>query len=624
MEKTLTDLLLEGYRLQGLGYTEESERIYRTILAKDSRNVHALNLLGILCLNSARPEQAIELISRAVKQTPGDAEALANLALAFKDAGKLSDAARTLSESLRHNPRNPVAHNNLGNILAALSRVEEAVTSFRAALQLDPNYVDCLINLADALTYRGQLQGAIAAANRAVQLSPRVSKAHNCLAHVLLKQSRHEDARIHFLQAISLQPGYVDALIGLSSALKETGDHEGANQALLDAIRLNDNSAPAHNSYGVFLEQKGNAKEAAVHFRRAIESEPRFANAYYQLAQLKGASLTENEIAAIYSFFEDPSTTPEQRAPLAFALACIEERMGNYQSSFHFLEIGQAIKAQETPYDDSKVADFYGCMEDVFAKPFNLIGVAASVEQPQPVFVLGMPRSGTSLVEQILASHPDIKGAGELSLMEDTVNQATRLTGKPFPECVHLLSNLQLKQLGDSYLSQLKKRTLPACWIVDKTPMNFQYLGFIATILPSARIIHCRRDPIDNCLSIFKLPFENSHTYAHGLESLGLHYVRYAELMKHWERILTSRMINVDYESLVDDVERQSRKMLGHLELPFDDAVLEYYKTDRLVKTPSASQVRRPIYRDSVAAWKRYESQLQPLINALTANIRSV
>ena len=619
MSEATTAVLLEGYRLQTLGRREESERLYRRILATDPTNAHALNLLGILCLESDRPDEAIELISRAVLETPNDAEALANLALALKEVGRLAEAAQSLTQSLRHKSRNPVAHNNLGNILSALHRDEEAIASYRAALHIEPDYPECLINLAAALTNQGQLVGARAAASRAVQLKPQSAEAHNCLGDVFLKQTQNKEAAESYRKAISIRSTCVEAMMGLSAALKELGDITGAEKVLREAIAKNPRSAPPHNSLGVFLEQKGDSLGAAAHFRQAIALAPKYAQPYYQLAQLRDSALTAKEIGALQSFFDDAATTDDDRAPLAFALACVHERAGDYALAFGFLAMGQAIKAKAAPYDDLKAADYYGRIQNIFATPFapREEQPNGSLHLPQPVFVLGMPRSGTTLTEQILASHRDIEGAGEMSLIEDTITEATRMNGSPFPECVPSLSGAQITELGDFYLSRLRKHAASARYIVDKTPMNFQYVGFVAAILPSARIIHCRRHPLDNCLSIFKLPFDNAHSYAHDLNSLGLHYTRYAKLMAHWGRVVPGRMIDVNYEDLVADLELQSRRLLDFLGLPFDEAVLEYYKTRRLVKTPSASQVRRPIYKESVAAWRRYETQLQPLIQAL-------
>jgi len=236
---------------------------------------------------------------------------------------------------------------------------------------------------------------------------------------------------------------------------------------------------------------------------------------------------------------------------------------------------------------------------------------------PQPVFVLGMPRSGTSLTEQILSSHPKIDGAGEVSFIEDTIAEAVQMAGRPFPECVSQLSPWQFETLGQYYLKRLLGRVTAERYVVDKTPMNFQYIGFIAAILPNARIVHCRRDSMDNCLSIFKLPFETTHTYSHDLQALGSYYRHYTKLMEHWESVVGARMISLQYEDLVADLPTQATRLIQFLELEPDERMLEFHKTERLVKTPSASQVRQPIYSDSIQAWRRYGEALRPLALAL-------
>ena len=622
---TPTELLLEGYRLQSQGRFEDAERQYRAVLEAEALNVHALNLLGIVCLETGRAKEAVEWISRAVEQTPGDAEALANLGVALKDVGRLTEAAEVIHRSLTVNRRNPVGYNNLGNILSELGRDHEAVDAFRSAVKLDPGYAACLANLAAALLKLRQINPALAAAQRSVELNPRLAEGFNRLGEVHMRMARHAEAATDFRTAISLRPDYFDAMINLSSALKETGDIDAGEAVLRDVISKGPSSALARNSLGVFLEQKGDVAGAAAQFRAAIAEAPAYASPHYQLAQLKGVELSPAEIAAVEELYERAEPGGDDKAPLAFALACIRERQKSYDEAFHLWSVGQGIKARAYPYDDRKVEQFYGRIATAFSSPFGGHVDAPTGDGPRPMFVLGMPRSGTTLAEQVLVSHPEIAGVGEVSLMEDTVNEAVRLAALEFPECVARLSAKDLRYLGEYYRSRLRTRAPGSyAFIVDKTPMNFQYVGFIAAILPDAAIIHCRRHPMDNCLSIFKLPFEESHSYSHSLEALGQYYSRYAGLMDHWRLLFGDRIIELNYEDQVADLELGTRRLLCQLGLKFHDAVLQFHTTQRLIKTPSASQVRQPIYRDSVSAWRRYERQLAPLAAAFAPPIRSV
>ncbi len=608
-------MLLKAHRLQLQGRLADAEQGYRRVLAAEPRNIHALNLLGIICLQSGRAEEAAALITQALEVDANDAEPHANLALSLKELGRLDEAEASLHRSLSLQPRNPVALNNLGNLQAELHKLDAAIGSFRAALRLDGNYPPALINLSAALLAKGQIEGARAAAQRAVELDGAAPQAHNALGDVQLKLARHEAAAASFSRALALHAQDVDACIGLSAALKELGDMARAEALLREVVRLQPRHASALNSLGVLLEQSGDTIGAAGAFRSAIAANPRFANAHYQLAQLKGERLSEAEVAAIDALYDEPGLPDALRAPLAFAQACVHDKARAYERSLQHLLVGHAIKARENPYDDIKVMAYHRRLEAAYRMASPAPG--HDLPQPQPVFVLGMPRSGTSLTEQILASHPEVAGAGELGLMEDTAVEAARLTGGEFPECVPRLTEAQCRHLGEFYRQALLRRARAARWVVDKTPMNFQYIGFIATILPGARVIHCRREPMDNCLSIFKLPFETAHTYAHDLTSLGRYYRHYTALMAHWQRVAPDRMMTVQYEDLVDKLEAQTARIVQFLGLEPDARMLEFYKTERVVKTPSASQVRQPIYRDSVRAWRRYGQALRPLADAL-------
>ena len=235
----------------------------------------------------------------------------------------------------------------------------------------------------------------------------------------------------------------------------------------------------------------------------------------------------------------------------------------------------------------------------------------------RPVFVLGMPRSGTSLTEQILASHSQVAGAGELSYANDTVVLSRTLTGKAYPRSLEALTAEQMRELGQYYMSRHASANLAFRFVVDKTPLNYKYLGLLAMALPRARFIHCHRHPVASCFSIYRMPFEARHTYAHELTALGRYYSRYWDLTKRWHALFPGRILDVRYEDTIADVERQSRRMLEFLDLPFEEDVLRFYATERLVKTPSASQVRQPIYSDSLDSWKSYERRLGPLIENL-------
>ncbi len=621
-DDTLRQTLLHAWERHQQGHLADAEQGYRAVLDADPRHVHALNLLGVLCIGSGRAAEAATLIQAALQEDDEDAEPHANLALALKDLGRLDEAAQALERSLARSPHNPVALNNLGNVHAERQRLDEAVSCFRAALRVDPDHGPALVNLSAALLARGQWVGAQAAAERARELDPMGAAPNSALGDLWLKRGRHDAAATCFRQALRADPGHADARLGLSAALKELGEVQAAEDLLRQQVAEAPGHAAAWNSLGVLFEQRGDKEGAAAAFRRALAASPRYANAYYQLAQLESEALREPELQALRALYREPGLHDGLRAPLAFALACVHERAGEHPRALEYLHVGQAIKARENPYDDERVLEYHRRLASAF--PDSLAApdapCAATAAGPQPLFVLGMPRSGTSLAEQVLACHPQVAGAGEMSLMEDTVNEASRRAGLPFPECMARLDAAALSRLGDHYRSRLLARASAARWVVDKTPMNFQYVGLIARLLPHARIVYCVREPMDNCLSIYKLPFESEHAYAHDLRSLGRYWRHHESLMAHWAAVVPGRLLTLRYEDMVADLGAQVQRLVEFLGLPPEQEMLHFHRTRRLVKTPSASQVRRPLYGSSVQLWRRYGEGLAPLAEALGAS----
>jgi hypothetical protein len=339
--------------------------------------------------------------------------------------------------------------------------------------------------------------------------------------------------------------------------------------------------------------------------------------AHYYLAQLRGRSTTDEEFGLMKKLWEEHDMLENDRMYMAFALARSHEQRQQYDEAFRFLEEGNRIKAEMRLYDDEDTGRFVDSLAASAQAAAEILGYDAGCPDSRPVFVLGMPRSGTSLTEQILASHSEVAGAGELSYAYDMAHRVRELTQQAFPENLLQLSKEQLRGLGEYYLSRHSTENLAFRHLVDKTPLNFQYIGLLGLALPNARFIHCHRDPVQNCFSIHKIPFDKKQAYAHDLVSLGQYYNRYWGLMQRWKAMFPGRILDVRYEDTVADVETQGRRMLDFLGLPFEQQVLDFHKSKRLVKTPSASQVRQPIYSDALQAWRKYEKHLGPLVGAI-------
>ena len=610
-------MLETGYREHQAGRLEKAEQIYLAVLKKERDNIHALNLLGMLCVNAFRPDEAVFFIAKALKLQANNPESHANMALAYKDQGKPEQAVKHFRESIRLDPYNPVVHNNLGNVLREMSRPDEAIKAYERALKLDGDFAPCWSNFAAALNEADKRKAAHRAVERALRLEPALAQAHNNKGDILLAEARYAEALESYRTATALNPKYAAALINMARTQRDMDDPEAAVQTLQKALEIEPNNPEAHHAMGVLQEQLGNPDAAAAAFQDAIRVAPAMAIAHYYLAQIRGRKTSDEELAAMEKTWHEVNLLPNDRMFMAFGLARAYEQRKQYDKAFEYLEMGNRVKAEMQPYDDADTGKFVDSLADCAEAVAARLGLEAGCPDPRPVFILGMPRSGTSLTEQILASHSEVAGAGELSYAYDMAHRIRDLTKQAFPDNMKLLSAEQLLELGEYYLSRHMPDNLAHRYVVDKTPLNFQYIGLLGLALPGAKFIHCHRDPVQNCFSIHKMPFDKKQAYAHSQEALGLYYNRYWKLMQRWKSLFPGRILDVRYEDTVADIENQGRRVLDFLDLPFEEGVLDFYKTKRLVKTPSASQVRQPIYGDAVQAWRKYEKHLTPLIEAL-------
>lgn len=617
MNDSILNKLEDGFRQMQEGRTAQAEQAFLEVLDADERNIHALNLLGMLYVNNFRPDDAVLCISKALKLAPNNPESHANLALAYKDQGKLRKAVAHFKDSIRLDPDNAMSYNNLGNVLREQSKPRDAIREYEKALKLQPEFSQCWSNFAAALNEAEQRKAAHRAVDRAIQLEPALAQAHNNRGDILLAEARYAEALISYEKATELNPKYAAALINMARVQRDMDSAKAALSTLDRALAIEPNNPEAHHALGVLHEQMGQKEKAAVAFQNAIDVAPGMAVAHYYLAQIRGRKSTEQEFDAMRRIWDEVKMLDNDRMFMAFGLARACEQRGNYDQAFAFLEKGNDIKAGMMPYDDQDTGEFVDGLASSAETLAQKLPPGSGFEDSRPVFILGMPRSGTSLTEQVLASHSEVAGAGELSYAYDMAHRVRDITRQAFPHNVELLDPQQLKDLGEYYLSRHQAENLAARYVVDKTPLNFQYIGLLGLALPGAKFIHCHRDPIQNCFSIHKMPFDKKQAYAHSLESLGLYYNRYWRLMQHWKTMFPGRILDVRYEDTVADIEKQGRRILDFLELQFEPGVLEFHKTERLVKTPSASQVRQPIYGDALQAWKKYEEHMGPLIDAL-------
>jgi tetratricopeptide (TPR) repeat protein len=584
-------------------------------------------------------ERAIEAARRAVELDAGSTVAWHDLGVLYQRRGALTESRIAFERAIALDPSVASAHNNLGNTFTLLGERELAVESYRRAIELEPTLFPAHANAAAALYMLGRHDDARAHARRAVEIDPastpaRVTAAFvegaisgygaalveidallarvpddltalAARAYILLRLERFDEALATAQHGLERRPNYGLLLESRGCALRALGRFEEAFAAFDRAFELgHDRAAILVLKAGGLLEI-GEMDAARTTLERALELAPDLATAWSALAELRTFTPADPALATMERFLE---TSPnlralESRTTMHFALGKAYRKSGDRSSAFRHFAAGNALKRGTFVYD---VAD-----DERFARETIAFFTPAMMQQlggagdgsRAPIFVIGMPRSGTSLVEQILASHPGVYGAGELTLFERAIAEA---------------GADDMTALGRRYLELVDAVAHTDKRVVDKLPSNFRHVALLHLALPRARFIHCTRDPVDTCFSCFTTLFTGRQDFAFDLTEAGRYYRAYAALVKHWQAILPPGiMLDVSYEDVVADLEGNARRMLAFCDLPWDDAVLRYYETSRPIRTASFKQVRQPIYRTSVRAADAYRTELQPLIDAL-------
>jgi tetratricopeptide (TPR) repeat protein len=637
------------------GRLDEAIGFLRRALARDPNSAEAHNHAGWVLHSMQRHEEAVACFDRALAFDRGYAEAHYNRGTALQVLRRHESAIASYEAALEIEPDIPAVRYNLGTALQALGRYEAAIAQYAQAVATDPGYVrahtavgmvlqtlgrhDAAVahyeralaaepglaqihdRLGSALQTLGRHDAAIACHEKALALDPDNAGAHNNLGLALHAANRPSQAITHYERALAIRPGFGAAHNNLGLAMQALNRHDEAIAQYRKAIALGPRHAMRHGNMGVALQEIGRLDEACRAFKNAIALAPQSGRFYRHLADCKRFTIGDPALAAMQSLAAGMASLPEEdRRQLLFALAKAFADLGEHEQSFGYLLEGNMLRRQQIDYDEAKVLGQFARIQAVFSRELMAERGGIGHPSPVPVFIVGMPRSGTTLIEQILACHPQVFGAGELRDLDDA---AARLSGPDsapgaFPEIVASLPDEVLRQFGARYADAARARAPLAEHVTDKMPLNFFYVGLIHLALPNARIIHASRDPLDTCVSCFATLFTGEHRVAYELGELGRYYRAYEELMEHWGRVLPDGvLLQVRYEDVVADVERQARRIVAHCGLAWDDACLGFHGSRRPVRTASAAQVRRPIYHSSVGRWRPYGQLLRPLIEAL-------
>ncbi len=612
-----------GLSLQGQGKLTEAVACYREAVRLRPDFALAYNNLGSGLRELGQTEAALAAFQEAVRLGPNLALTHSNLGQLLLETNQPEPALSHCREAVRLQPDFAEGLGNLGNVLRAQGKLGEAKECYLRALKLRPNVAMMRSNLGQALQEEGNLDEAIACYRQALQLQPQSARTECFLASALLEKELEKEALQHYQHVLHYQPTFPEAHNGLGYIRQEQGDLSAAIACYQEALRLKPDLADAHVNLGVALEELGELERGLACFRAAQRCDPECVAAYSVLATQLRHQLPEEDVAAMHRFLERQHLSDWKRSILHHGLAYVYDARKDYATAAQHARQANAYRQQVwlrqgKTYDRREHAGFVTLLIQQFSPGFFERVRGWGLDTEVPVFVLGLPRSGTTLLEQILASHPQVFGAGELPYAKDSFDSLPALLGSDQAPatCVPLLTPALVQQVANAHVQRLRRLHTEALRIVDKMPDNYLWLGFLATLFPRARFIYCQRDVRDVAVSCWLTNFKVLR-WACDQEDIAGRIRSHQHIMQHWRKVLPVPLLEVAYEETVADLEKVARRLLDFCGLDWHPACLAFHQTKRQVRTASLSQVRQPIYQQSVQRWKHYEAELQPLFRAL-------
>jgi tetratricopeptide (TPR) repeat protein len=598
-----------GSVMRDLQRPREAASAYRSAVALKPGFAMAHNNLGLALQAVDRPDEAIACYRRAIEIKPDYFEALVSLSDALLGQGRLEDAVACYRRVLQLKPDFSEGHNNLGNALRELGRINEAEASYRRAVSLQPGHAKLHNNLGNALLDLGKIAEAAASYGRALELEPAFARARSNLGSAQRELGRIDEAEASYRLALSIQPDSAEILTNLGVVQRLQGRTADAEGSFRRALELNPGAVASINSLAELHADKGEFAEAERLYRWACNLQPNSAQAWAGIAALRKMTDDDAEWLARALQIAQQPLRPRDEAHLHYAMGKYFDDIRNFELAFpNYRRANEIAKTYGPAHDREALAQTFRFVRQLYNRDWIERTKLRANTSSRPIFVVGMPRSGTSLVEQILASHPEVFGAGELPFWK---NASLEVGAAALQDP---MSDSSLPRFAEEYLRLLAALSADAARVVDKMPGNFAHLGTIHAAFPEAHIIHMQRNPIDTCLSIYFQNFHVAHSYANDLSDLAHYYNEYLTLMQHWRSVLPRNLIlDVPYEALVSDPETWSRQIVDFIGLPWNAACLDFHRTERRVSTFSKWQVRQKISRASVERWRNYEPFLASL-----------
>ncbi|MEM9386581.1 MAG: sulfotransferase [Pseudomonadota bacterium] len=638
------------------GELNAADELLAEALAAHQNDPNLLRLQGICLARQERFDEAEAKFTHVIRLAPQHAPVYEDLANAQLNLRKFEEAIASMRLAIEHSPNPAPAQQRLGELLSIIGRDSEAEQQFEQSLANDPqkralaeamehankgeaakaeqiyrellrkhpNDVDALRLLGVLNVKRERYDDATALFRRAVQLAPDFWKAWINLGTALSEQQKFDEADAAYREALALQPGSVHTLERLGANAMKASELETAVDWLEKSLAISADHFPSWLCLGHALKTLGQQEEAIDAYRRCIDAKADFGEAYWSLANLKTFRFDDDELASMEAQLEsvaDATDDEAQDAEIAFSFALGKawEDREDYAKAFDYYYRGNSKKRFKVNYDPIEFQDSTDRIIEVFTREFFAAREGWGHQDDSPILILGLPRSGSTLLEQILASHSQVEGTAELHYLLRAATQSglNRTDGIRYPQVMHELAPHHIEGIGQEYVESTLKHRTGARYFTDKMPNNFPAIGFLHTILPNAKVIDARRHPLDSCLGTFKQLFASGQVFSYDLYDLAHYYTQYLRLVDHWNEVLPGKVLTVHYEHTVADLESQARAIADHCGLPWEDGMLAFHKNKRAVRTASSEQVRQPIYTSSVALWRRYEAQLGELIDYL-------
>jgi tetratricopeptide (TPR) repeat protein len=606
-----------GNALKDLGRLDDAIACYDTALRIRPDFTEALYNRGGALKDLGRLDDALASYDAALRIRPDFAEAHSNRSIALTRLGRPHEALASCDAALRIRPDFAEALSNRGSALKDLGRLDDALASYDAALRIKPDFAEAFSNRGLVLTGLGRLDHALASYDAALRIRPDFAEALSNRGNALKSLGRPNDAIASYDAALHVRPNYAEALYNRGNALSDLGRLGEALASYDAALRIRPEYAEVLSNRGSALNSLGRVDEALASYDAALRIKPDFAEAHRNLSLVKTYVDGDPHLVTLESIYQAPVISDGERSNICFALGKAYEDLGRYSDSFHRYAEGNALRKSTLGYSIGRDLALFCAVRDLFGRAGTRRPTSSAPPcVPRPIFIVGMPRSGTTLAEQILASHSQVYGGGEMQALDKALCAESNPDGRRY---AFSLAEDVLARIRRRYLTALGGLRTPRPVITDKMPLNFRWLGFIFEAIPEARVVNLVRDPIAVCWSIFKHYFPAKGLgFAYDLADLVAYHRIYEDLMALWRERYPNRIFDLDYKNLTEDQEGQTQALLDYCGLAWEDACLDFHRTERVVRTASSTQIRRKMYRGSSDGWKKFEAYLQPLVEAFS------